>query len=98
MQGFFEGDRSSNSEFENGTPDALKTLAIKYSKPVKVHSKPTQSPSKLIQRPPPPSEFLLGSPTHPNFFGKKIHEISRSYIVYKEISYDSKRILQRNTQ
>ena len=46
MQGFFEGDRSSNSEFENGTPDALKTLAIKYSKPVKVHPKPLKAHSK----------------------------------------------------
>jgi len=57
MQGFFEGDRSSNSEFEKGTPDALKTLAIKYSKPVKVGSK----------TPHPPSEFLLGSPHPKNF-------------------------------
>lgn len=54
MQGFFEGDRSSNSEFENGTPDALKTLAIKYSKPVKVHSKPLKVHPKPIQRPPTP--------------------------------------------
>ena len=75
MQGFFEGDRSSNSDFENGTPDALKTLAIKYSKPVKVHPKFTQSPPKAPQSsfkdPPPPSEFLLGSPHPPKFFRQK---------------------------